>query len=166
MPAIIKFNHFVADVIISVTWTYKLTFSNVVLRWWFWWAGTILLSVNPATVRAIVCPNVCMDYAGYMTCPSSGIKQLNPPCNCCYAPKGCTIYHASRTPICTAIGAWIVEGIGGHDLMLNTFCWKSCLVCNIKLSVSCYRDAKIIVLSYYLFVFVLLIWTNPLAVCI
>ncbi|XP_017228338.1 proteinase inhibitor PSI-1.2 [Daucus carota subsp. sativus] len=28
----------------------------------------------------------------YMTCPSSGEEKLEPKCNCCLAPKGCTLH--------------------------------------------------------------------------
>jgi hypothetical protein len=71
----------------------------------FWWVGVILLSINPTTVSArTICPLYpCMaSTSGYMICPSSASTQLNPPCNCCYAPKGCTIYYASGTSMCMA----------------------------------------------------------------
>jgi len=71
----------------------------------FWWVGVILLNVNPTIVSArTICPLYpCMaSTGGYMICPSSGSTQLNPPCNCCYASKGCTIYYASGTSMCTA----------------------------------------------------------------
>jgi hypothetical protein len=85
--------------------------TDVIVYVAFWWVGAILLSVNSATVRArIACPSyACIaNEGGYMTCLSSGTQKLNSPCNCCYAPKGCTIYYASGASMCTAtaIGAW------------------------------------------------------------
>ncbi|KAM3711602.1 hypothetical protein ACB098_01G122100 [Castanea mollissima] len=64
-------------------------------------SSAILLVFNPEIASAKVSPQYCTQDAGYMTCPSSGNKQLNPPCNCCLAPKGCTVYHANGTAICT-----------------------------------------------------------------
>nr|XP_004516042.1 proteinase inhibitor PSI-1.2 [Cicer arietinum] len=64
--------------------------------------GAILLGGNLNFVDAKVCPLICYDSAGYMTCPSSGDQHLSPPCNCCLASTGCKIYKADGTLICTA----------------------------------------------------------------
>ncbi|XP_062165216.1 proteinase inhibitor PSI-1.2-like [Alnus glutinosa] len=64
--------------------------------------GAILLSVNPETARAKLCPQICTADIAYMTCPSSGNEHLTPPaCNCCFAGEGCTLYYADGTAICT-----------------------------------------------------------------
>nr|AGT16267.1 hypothetical protein SHCRBa_119_J13_R_330 [Saccharum hybrid cultivar R570] len=42
--------------------------------------------------RARFCPMYCLDFE-YMTCNSTGTKQLPGVCNCCLAAqKGCTIH--------------------------------------------------------------------------
>ncbi|GMP47976.1 hypothetical protein CsSME_00015494 [Camellia sinensis var. sinensis] len=43
-----------------------------------------------------VCPLNCKA-ADYMTCDSTGEERLSPPCNCCLAGKGCTIYYPDGT---------------------------------------------------------------------
>ncbi|GMH24314.1 hypothetical protein Nepgr_026157 [Nepenthes gracilis] len=40
---------------------------------------------------AKACPQYCLQVA-YMTCPSSGEKRLPGRCNCCMAPKNCTLH--------------------------------------------------------------------------
>ncbi|KAL4196819.1 hypothetical protein AMTRI_Chr04g248120 [Amborella trichopoda] len=52
-------------------------------------AGTILQGTMPTQGGA--CPLYCLD-VGYMTCPSSGLQRLPGKCNCCLAPKGCTLH--------------------------------------------------------------------------
>nr|XP_051230436.1 proteinase inhibitor PSI-1.2-like [Lolium perenne] len=43
-----------------------------------------------------ICPLFCMVGRNYMTCPSTGRKQLEPACNCCLAgEKGCVIYFSN-----------------------------------------------------------------------
>ncbi|CAM0876050.1 unnamed protein product [Alopecurus aequalis] len=45
------------------------------------------------TAEGVVCQFDC-NLAKYMTCPSTGSKQLFPACNCCFAnnmEKGCVI---------------------------------------------------------------------------
>ncbi|XP_047088543.1 proteinase inhibitor PSI-1.2 [Lolium rigidum] len=43
-----------------------------------------------------ICPLFCMVGRKYMTCPSTGCKQLEPACNCCLAgEKGCVIYFSN-----------------------------------------------------------------------
>jgi hypothetical protein len=65
--------------------------------------GAILLGGNLKIVDAQkICPQFCYDSRSYMTCPSSGDQHLNPPCNCCLASTGCTIYGVDETPLCTA----------------------------------------------------------------
>ncbi|GLT24980.1 hypothetical protein SLA2020_001390 [Shorea laevis] len=51
---------------------------------------------TPANAQAKVCPLYCLQ-AQYMTCESSGEEKLKPACNCCLAPKNCTIYLADGT---------------------------------------------------------------------
>ncbi|GMY29442.1 proteinase inhibitor PSI-1.2 [Fagus crenata] len=53
--------------------------------------GAILLGMNPEEMSAKACPLYCLDVE-YMTCQSSGEKKLNPKCNCCLAPKNCTLH--------------------------------------------------------------------------
>ncbi|KAK9758167.1 hypothetical protein RND81_01G212100 [Saponaria officinalis] len=50
-------------------------------------------------VNAKICPQICFDAYAYMTCPTSGNERLNPPCNCCMAPFGCTIYYSNGSPV-------------------------------------------------------------------
>ncbi|KAK9286970.1 hypothetical protein L1049_015378 [Liquidambar formosana] len=40
---------------------------------------------------AKACPLVCLDVE-YMTCNSSGAEKLTGGCNCCLAPKPCTLH--------------------------------------------------------------------------
>ncbi|GLT27090.1 hypothetical protein SLA2020_491290 [Shorea laevis] len=51
---------------------------------------------TPANVQVKACPLYCLDVE-YMTCNSSGEKRLNPACNCCLAPKNCTLHLADGT---------------------------------------------------------------------
>ncbi|XP_056164773.1 proteinase inhibitor PSI-1.2 [Syzygium oleosum] len=62
--------------------------------------GALLLEMNPGTtlVSAVVCPQYCLD-VDYMTCPSTGDKQLSPKCNCCLSPKGCTLHLTDGTSV-------------------------------------------------------------------
>ncbi|CAJ2655365.1 unnamed protein product [Trifolium pratense] len=65
--------------------------------------GAILLGGNLKTIDAQkFCPQFCYDERSYMTCTSSGDEHLSPPCNCCLASTGCTIYTADGTPLCTS----------------------------------------------------------------
>nr|CAB3476683.1 unnamed protein product [Digitaria exilis] len=45
---------------------------------------------------AAACPDYCLE-VDYMTCPSSGAEQLPASCNCCLAPKGCTLHLSDGT---------------------------------------------------------------------
>ncbi|KAB1213712.1 hypothetical protein CJ030_MR5G004855 [Morella rubra] len=60
--------------------------------------GAILLGNNPEKISARVCPRFCLDVE-YMTCPSSGDKKLDSRCNCCLAPKNCTLHLADGTSV-------------------------------------------------------------------
>ncbi|KAF3969437.1 hypothetical protein ACB098_01G122000 [Castanea mollissima] len=61
--------------------------------------GAILLSMNPVDIiSAKACPLYCLQVE-YMTCPSSGENKLNPRCNCCLAPKNCTLHLADGTSV-------------------------------------------------------------------
>ncbi|XP_024026650.1 uncharacterized protein LOC21408157 isoform X1 [Morus notabilis] len=42
-----------------------------------------------------ICPQYCLDVE-YMTCGSS-CERLEPKCNCCLAPEGCTLHLADGT---------------------------------------------------------------------
>ncbi|EEF40638.1 proteinase inhibitor type-2 [Ricinus communis] len=44
------------------------------------------------------CPLYCLDVE-YMTCQSSGDEKLNPSCNCCLAPKNCTLHLSDGTSL-------------------------------------------------------------------
>ncbi|GLT64540.1 hypothetical protein SLA2020_370260 [Shorea laevis] len=56
----------------------------------------ILYAAMRTPANAQACPHFCLD-AQYMTCESSGEEKLKPACNCCVAPKNCTIYLADGT---------------------------------------------------------------------
>ncbi|KAF8025530.1 hypothetical protein BT93_F2383 [Corymbia citriodora subsp. variegata] len=60
----------------------------------------ISTGMNPGMtlVNAVVCPLVCLD-VDYMTCPSTGDKHLSHKCNCCLAPKGCTLHLTDGTSV-------------------------------------------------------------------
>lgn len=60
--------------------------------------GILLLEAG-AVAKA--CPLYCLE-VDYMTCPSSGDKKLDPKCNCCLAPKGCTLHLSSGTSMLCA----------------------------------------------------------------
>ncbi|KAH0434835.1 proteinase inhibitor PSI-1.2 [Dendrobium catenatum] len=53
--------------------------------------GMILLSDLQEIKGAVACPQYCLD-VDYMTCASSGDEKLAARCNCCLAPKGCTLH--------------------------------------------------------------------------
>ncbi|XP_048137731.1 proteinase inhibitor PSI-1.2-like [Rhodamnia argentea] len=55
--------------------------------------GALLLDMNPGmmAISAVACPQYCLQ-VDYMTCPSTGNEHLSPRCNCCLAPKGCTLH--------------------------------------------------------------------------
>ncbi|KAI4320201.1 hypothetical protein MLD38_033707 [Melastoma candidum] len=57
--------------------------------------SVMILGVNTI---AKACPQYCLDVS-YMTCPSSGDQQLSPRCNCCLAPKGCTLHLSDGSSI-------------------------------------------------------------------
>ncbi|GFS36215.1 hypothetical protein Acr_00g0084500 [Actinidia rufa] len=48
-------------------------------------------------MKAECCPLYCREDGDYMKCVSSGDKKLSPPCNCCLAGPGCTIYYNDGT---------------------------------------------------------------------
>ncbi|KAJ0232010.1 hypothetical protein HA466_0294840 [Hirschfeldia incana] len=66
--------------------------------------GGILAGVIPGvtTIKTVfACPLYCLQVQ-YMTCPSSGDEKLPPRCNCCLAPKNCTLHLSGSTSInCT-----------------------------------------------------------------
>ncbi|CAD6232292.1 unnamed protein product [Miscanthus lutarioriparius] len=45
---------------------------------------------------AVACPQYCLE-VDYVTCPSSGSEKLPTRCNCCLAPKGCTLHLSDGT---------------------------------------------------------------------
>ncbi|KAI5020742.1 hypothetical protein ZWY2020_045630 [Hordeum vulgare] len=53
--------------------------------------GVVLLGQNQEGLEAVACPQYCLEVA-YVTCPSSGQQKLPARCNCCMAPKGCTLH--------------------------------------------------------------------------
>ncbi|KAL0326365.1 UNVERIFIED_CONTAM: hypothetical protein Sradi_5205800 [Sesamum radiatum] len=65
-------------------------------------SAILILEYNLQYASAKVCPQYCISDGGfYMTCPSSGSQQLQPPCNCCFAPSGCQIFGSDGTLYCT-----------------------------------------------------------------
>ncbi|XP_045828859.1 proteinase inhibitor PSI-1.2-like [Trifolium pratense] len=64
--------------------------------------GAILLGGNMDIVDAEgkFCPEVCY-FPEYMLCPPSRTP-LKPPCNCCFAPSGCSLYRIDGSLICRA----------------------------------------------------------------
>nr|TKS06994.1 hypothetical protein D5086_0000117030 [Populus alba] len=55
--------------------------------------GVVFLGAGGGSLIAKACPLYCLD-VDYMTCESSGDKKLNSACNCCLAPKNCTLHLA------------------------------------------------------------------------
>ncbi|KAF9661594.1 hypothetical protein SADUNF_Sadunf19G0085000 [Salix dunnii] len=55
--------------------------------------GVVLLGAFGGDLIAKACPQYCLD-VDYMTCKSSGDKKLDSACNCCLAPKNCTLHLA------------------------------------------------------------------------
>ncbi|CBI29703.3 hypothetical protein AAG906_003786 [Vitis piasezkii] len=53
--------------------------------------GVVLLGETSKSFGAKACPLYCLD-VDYMTCVSSGEEKLTAPCNCCLAPKQCTLH--------------------------------------------------------------------------
>ncbi|OEL14265.1 hypothetical protein BAE44_0024717 [Dichanthelium oligosanthes] len=54
--------------------------------------GVVLLGQEQTMgTEAVVCPLYCLQ-VDYVTCPSSGSEKLPARCNCCLAPKGCTLH--------------------------------------------------------------------------
>ncbi|CAL4977153.1 unnamed protein product [Urochloa decumbens] len=51
----------------------------------------VLLGQKQIGTQAVVCPLYCLQ-VDYVTCPSSGSQKLPARCNCCMAPKGCTLH--------------------------------------------------------------------------
>ncbi|RVW77551.1 hypothetical protein CK203_050233 [Vitis vinifera] len=54
-------------------------------------AGVVLLGETSKSFGAKACPLYCLD-VDYITCVSSGEEKLTAPCNCCLAPKQCTLH--------------------------------------------------------------------------
>ncbi|KAG6737860.1 hypothetical protein POTOM_059391 [Populus tomentosa] len=55
--------------------------------------GVVFLGAGGGNLIAKACPLYCLD-VDYMTCESSGDKKLDSACNCCLAPKNCTLHLA------------------------------------------------------------------------
>lgn len=77
-------------------------FKYLCFRFWadhdlFVWMSAALLS-SETTAKAKACPLYCLDVE-YMTCKSSGDEKLNPVCNCCLAPKDCTLHLTDGSSI-------------------------------------------------------------------
>ncbi|XP_038984919.1 proteinase inhibitor PSI-1.2 [Phoenix dactylifera] len=60
--------------------------------------GTVLFGELQSSIGAVLCPQYCLD-VDYMTCTSSGNKKLPSKCNCCLAPKGCTLHLSDGTEL-------------------------------------------------------------------
>ncbi|KAF8404323.1 hypothetical protein HHK36_009206 [Tetracentron sinense] len=60
--------------------------------------GAVLSGVSQRSMSANACPLYCLD-VDYMTCPSSGCEKLKPQCNCCLAPKQCTLHLKDATQV-------------------------------------------------------------------
>ncbi|KQK03589.1 proteinase inhibitor PSI-1.2 [Brachypodium distachyon] len=59
--------------------------------------GAVLLGQDgKAGMEAVACPQYCLEVE-YTTCPSSGSEKLPARCNCCMAPKGCTLHLSDGT---------------------------------------------------------------------
>uniref|UniRef100_A0A1J3ILC6 Uncharacterized protein n=3 Tax=Noccaea caerulescens TaxID=107243 RepID=A0A1J3ILC6_NOCCA len=76
--------------------TYKIWVMSLII------IGAVLVGgVIPGvttTKTAIACPLYCLQVE-YMTCLSSGDDKLPPRCNCCLAPKNCTLHLSDSTSI-------------------------------------------------------------------
>ncbi|XP_042519940.1 proteinase inhibitor type-2 TR8 [Macadamia integrifolia] len=64
--------------------------------------GIIIMGdTHGRSVVAKACPLYCLD-VDYMTCASSGEEKLTGQCNCCLAPKNCTLHLKDGTTVsCT-----------------------------------------------------------------
>ncbi|KAK8947724.1 hypothetical protein KSP40_PGU010363 [Platanthera guangdongensis] len=63
--------------------------------------GMILCNNMEEIKGARAGPQYCL-LVDYMTCPSSGDERLPSECNCCLAPKGCTLHLHDGTKLsCT-----------------------------------------------------------------
>ncbi|CAK7344855.1 unnamed protein product [Dovyalis caffra] len=56
-------------------------------------SAVLLGATGDKVMSAKACPLYCLD-VDYMTCKSSGDTKLNSVCNCCLAPKNCTLHLA------------------------------------------------------------------------
>ncbi|KAM0940970.1 putative proteinase inhibitor I20 [Dioscorea sansibarensis] len=62
-------------------------------------SGMILFHGNKCGCMAVsACPQYCLEVA-YMTCTSSGNKQLPGRCNCCFASKDCTLHLSDGSQV-------------------------------------------------------------------
>ncbi|XP_057977950.1 uncharacterized protein LOC131164632 [Malania oleifera] len=53
--------------------------------------GLMLMGETSARELAEACPLFCLQ-VDYMTCATSGDQRLKGSCNCCLAPKNCTLH--------------------------------------------------------------------------
>ncbi|XP_022719793.1 uncharacterized protein LOC111277662 isoform X2 [Durio zibethinus] len=53
---------------------------------------------SSANVEAKVCPFYCLDVV-YMTCKASSDEKLKAECNCCLAPKDCTLHLSDGSSV-------------------------------------------------------------------
>ncbi|XP_010521150.1 PREDICTED: proteinase inhibitor PSI-1.2 isoform X2 [Tarenaya hassleriana] len=60
--------------------------------------GVILAVGLGSAASARACPQYCLD-VDYVTCPFSGNEELPSRCNCCMAPKGCTLHLSDGSSI-------------------------------------------------------------------
>ncbi|XP_060178862.1 proteinase inhibitor type-2 TR8 [Lycium barbarum] len=66
-------------------------------------SGIFLLGIEVENANAQkMCLQYCDPEVAYMTCPSSGDKQINEVCvNCCTAGEGCKLFRTDGSLICT-----------------------------------------------------------------
>ncbi|KAJ8769859.1 hypothetical protein K2173_008941 [Erythroxylum novogranatense] len=72
--------------------SYKAIFALLILY------GIASTDVGSGVVAAKACPLYCLE-VDYMTCQSSGYQKLPPRCNCCLAPKNCTLHLTGGTSV-------------------------------------------------------------------
>ncbi|KAH7672016.1 Proteinase inhibitor I20 protein [Dioscorea alata] len=62
-------------------------------------SGMILFQDNKSGCMGVTaCPQYCLEVA-YMTCTSSGSQKLTGKCNCCLAPKDCTLHLSDGSQV-------------------------------------------------------------------
>ncbi|EHA8588615.1 putative proteinase inhibitor PSI-1.2 [Cocos nucifera] len=63
-------------------------------------SGMVLFAeLQSSTGGVMACPQYCLVDVEYVTCTSSGDQKLPARCNCCNAPKDCTLHLSDGTRV-------------------------------------------------------------------